>query len=63
MQNGFLNTRQSNSIRATFEDGTSTFLMSHNATFEDLAERLGHLSDLHQGRALAFDVTLNCSSF
>jgi hypothetical protein len=61
MQNSYLNTRQSNSIRATFEGGT--FLMSHDATFEDLADRLGHLSDLHQGRALAFDVTLNSSSF
>jgi hypothetical protein len=63
MQNSSLNTRQSNSIRATFEDGMSTFLMAYDATFEDLAERLGHLSDLHQGRALAFDVTLNASSF
>jgi hypothetical protein len=41
----------------------SSFLMSYDATFEDLAERLGRLSDLHQGRALAFDVRLNCSSF
>jgi hypothetical protein len=50
--------RQANSVRATFEDGMSTFSLSCDATYEELASRLGHLAEGHSGRAIAFEVTL-----
>ncbi len=49
-------TRRPNSVMATFEDGLSTFLMSHDATFEDLADRLGRLAEAHQGKPIAINV-------
>jgi hypothetical protein len=50
--------RRTNSVRATFEDGMFTFLLSCDATFEELADRLGRLAEKHQGRPIAFDVKL-----
>jgi hypothetical protein len=50
--------RQANSVRAMFEDGMSTFLLSYDATFEELAGRLGHLAEKHQGRPISVDVKL-----
>ena len=47
-----------NSVRATFENGLSTFLLSCDATFEDLACRLGQLTELHQGEPIAVKVKL-----
>jgi hypothetical protein len=51
-------TRQPNSVMAMFEDGLSTFLLSCDATFEELAGRLDHLSKQHRGRAIAINVKL-----
>ena len=50
--------RQQNSVRAIFEDGISNFLLSCDATFEELAARLADLDGRHQGRAIAVDVKL-----
>jgi len=41
-----------------FEDGMSSFLLSYDATFEELADRLGHLAEQHQGRPIGIDVEL-----
>ena len=46
------------SVRARFDDGMSTFLLSFDATLEDLACRLGQLAEQHRGRPLAVDVRL-----
>jgi len=54
--------RPPSSVRARFEDGMSTFMLSCDATFEELACRLGHLAEQHHGRPLAFDVTLGSPS-
>ena len=50
--------RQPNSVMAMFEDGLSTFRLSCDATFADLAGRLGQLAELHRGRAIAINVKL-----
>ena len=57
MQKTFAKTWPANSVRAMFEDGMSTFLLSYDATFEELADRLGHLAE-QQGRPIAIDVKL-----
>ena len=65
MQRTFAKAWPANSVRAMFEDGMSTFLLSYDATFEELADRLGHLAEQHRGRPLAIDVKLGarrCSS-
>ena len=54
--------RQTNSVRAIFEDGMSTFLLSRDATLEELAGRLGQFSEQHRGKALGFEVTLRSQS-
>jgi len=50
--------RQPNSVMAMFENGLSTFLLSYDATFEDLAGRLGQLAERHHGKPLAINVKL-----
>ena len=45
-----------------FEDGMSTFALSCDATFEELAGRLGRLAEVHHGRPIAFDVRLGARS-
>jgi hypothetical protein len=54
--------RQPSSVKATFEDGMSTFLLSCDATFEELACRLGQLGEQHRGRPVSFDVKLGSLS-
>ena len=58
MQKTFAKAWPANSVRAMFEDGMSTFLLTYDATFEELADRLGHLAEQHQGRPIAIDVKL-----
>jgi len=62
MQNIHFATQQPNSVRAMFEDGVSTFIMSCDATLEELADRLGHLTEGHRGRAITFEVRLGSQS-
>ena len=58
MQNVPSEARWPNSVMATFENGLSTFLMSCDATFEDLARRFGQLAEPHQGEPIAVKVKL-----
>ncbi len=58
MQLAYSETQRPNSVMATFEDGLSTFLMSYDATFEDLARRLGQLAEAHRGKPIAIKVKL-----
>ena len=51
-------TPQPNSVMAMFEDGVSTFLLSCDATFEDLAGHLGQLAERHHGKPIAINVKL-----
>ena len=50
--------RRPNSVMAMFEDGLSTFLLSCDATLEDLANRLGQIAERHHGRPIAINVKL-----
>jgi hypothetical protein len=50
--------RPLNSVMAMFEDGLSTFLLSCDATFEDLAGHLGQLAERHHGKPIAIKVKL-----
>ena len=43
---------------AIFEDGLSSFLLSCDATYEELAGRLEHLAGRHHGKPIAFKVKL-----
>jgi hypothetical protein len=43
---------------AAFEDGLSTFLLSCDATLEDLADRLGQIAERHDGKPIAINVRL-----
>ena len=54
--------RRPSSVTARFEDGISTFLLSCDATFEELACRLDHFAEQHQGRPVSFDVKLGSLS-
>ena len=47
-----------NSVMAMFDDGLSTFLLSCDATFEELADRLDLLAERHRGRPIAINVKL-----
>ena len=58
MQNIHLTARQTNSVRAMFEDGMSTFLLSRDATLGELAGRLGQFAEQHRGKAIAFELRL-----
>ena len=58
MQLAHSETCRPNSVMATFEDGLSTFLMSSDATFADLAGRLGQLAEAHHGKPIAINVRL-----
>lgn len=51
-------TPRPNSVMAIFEDGVSTFLLSCDATFEDLAGHLGQLAERHHGKPIAINVKL-----
>jgi hypothetical protein len=51
-------TPRPNSVMAMFEDGVSTFLLSCDATFEDLAGHLGQLAERHHGKPIAINVKL-----
>ena len=62
MQNIPTDARRSNSVKAMFEDGMATFLLSSDATLGELAGRLGHLAKMYRGRPIAFDVKLGSRS-
>jgi hypothetical protein len=62
MENVLIDARESMSVRAMFEDGISTLLLSCDATLEELAGHLGHLAEQHQGKPIAFDVKLGSLS-
>ena len=51
-------TPRPNSVTAAFEDGLSTFLLSCDATFEGLADRLGQIAERHHGKPIAINVRL-----
>jgi hypothetical protein len=58
MQVTLSETPRPNSVMAMFEDGVSTFLLSCDATFEDLAGHLGQLAERHHGKPIAINVKL-----
>jgi hypothetical protein len=58
MQNSSTEGRRPNCVRATFKGGMSNFLLAYDATFADLAERLGNLAEGHHGRPIAIEVRL-----
>ena len=56
MQNIHSALSQKSRVTAMFEDGISSFPLSNDATFGDLAGHLDHLSHRRRGRAIAFVV-------
>lgn len=48
-------------VRVVFEDGALSFLLSKDATFEDLADHLSDLDERHHGKPVAIDVKLAAS--
>ena len=49
-------------VRVAFADRTLSFMLSKDATFEDLADRLDRLGELHHGKPVAIEVKLAAAS-
>jgi hypothetical protein len=50
-----------NRVRVAFEEGALSFMLSKDATFEDLADRLRDLDERHHGKPVAIEVKLAAS--
>jgi hypothetical protein len=48
-------------VRVAFEEGALWFMLSKDATFEDLADRLRDLDERHHGKPVAIEVKLAAS--
>ena len=48
-------------VRVAFEEGALSFMLSKDATFEDLADRLRDLDERHHGKPVAIEVKLAAS--
>ena len=49
-------------VTVAFEHGAISFMMSRDATFEDLADRLDRLGRRHHGAPVAIDIKLAAAS-
>jgi hypothetical protein len=49
-------------VRVAFADGELSFMLSKDATFEDLADRLRDLDERHHSKPVAIEVKLATSS-
>ena len=47
-----------NRVTVAFEDGALSFMLSKDATFEDLADRLDRLGERHHGKPVIIEVKL-----
>jgi hypothetical protein len=45
-------------VTVAFEDRALSFMLSKDATFEDLADRLDRLGERHRGKPVAINVKL-----
>ena len=45
-------------VTVAFEDGVLSFMLSKDATFEDLADQLGRLGVRHHGKPVTIEVKL-----
>ena len=50
------------SVTVAFEKGALSFMLSKDATFEDLADRLDRLGERHFGKPVAIAVKLAAAS-
>jgi hypothetical protein len=46
-------------VTVAFEDSVLSFILSEDATFEDLADRLDRLAERHHSKPIAVNVKLN----
>jgi hypothetical protein len=49
-------------VTVTFADGALSFMLSEDATFEDLADRLNRLGERNHGKPVAIEVKLAAGS-
>ena len=49
-------------VTVTFADGALSFMLSKDATFEDLADRLDRFGERHHGKPVAIEVKLAAAS-
>ena len=49
-------------VTVAFEDGALSFMLSKDATFEDLADRLDRLGERHHGKPVAIEVKLTAAA-
>jgi hypothetical protein len=49
-------------VTVAFEDGALSFMLSKDATFEDLADRLDRLGERHHRKPVAIEVKLAVAS-
>lgn len=50
--------RRPSRVTVAFEDGALSFMLSKDATFEDLADRLDRLGERHRGKPVIIEVKL-----
>ena len=50
--------RRPSRVTVAFEDGALSFMLSKDATFEDLADRLDRLGERHHGKTVTIEVKL-----
>lgn len=50
-----------NRVTVAFEDSVLSFMLSEDATFEDLADRLDRLGERSHGRPIAINVKLTAA--
>jgi hypothetical protein len=48
-------------VTVAFEDSVLSFMLSEDATFEDLADRLDRLGERHHGKPTAINVKLTAA--
>lgn len=54
--------RRHSRVTVAFEDGALSFMLSKDATFEELADRLDRLGERRRGKALAIAVKFGAAS-
>jgi hypothetical protein len=53
--------RRRSQVTVAFEDSVLSFMLSEEATFEDLANRLDCLGERHHGKPIAINVKLTAA--
>ena len=62
MLNNYHDESRPSCVTVAFEDSALSFMLLKDATFEDLADRLDRLGELHCGKPIAIEVKFAAAS-